>query len=203
MSRKNHWDRVYRNRDETEVSWFQSQPTVSLRLIDAASLDQDTRIIDVGGGVSRLVDHLLERGYRHLGVLDMSPFALELARARLGPRAEGVEWFATDIAEFRSPHPWDLWHDRAVFHFLTDEGDRDAYREALLGALAPSGQVVIGTFGPEGPQKCSGLDVRRYDAERLGQTLGDEFDLLDEELEEHVTPGGSVQQYLFCRFGLR
>ncbi len=203
MSRKSHWDKVYRNRDETEVSWFQNRPDVSLRLIDAASLDPDARIVDVGGGTSRLVDCLLDRGYRRLGVLDVSPFALELAQARLGPLANQVEWFATELTEFRSPHTWDLWHDRAVLHFLTAEGERDAYREVLLRSLAPSAQVVISTFGPQGPQKCSGLDVRRYDAAMLGKTLGDEFELLEEELKEHVTPGGSAQQFLFCRFGLR
>ncbi len=203
VSRKNHWNKVYGDRGEAELSWFQDRPDVSLRLIDAAALDPDSRIIDVGGGASRLVDCLLDRGYRHLGVLDVSAFALELTQARLGSRAKQVEWFVTDLTEFRSPHPWDLWHDRAVFHFLTDEGDRKAYREVLMRSLAPSAQVVVSTFGPEGPQKCSGLDVRRYDSAALGGIMGAEFELLEEELEEHVTPGGSSQQFMWCRFRLK
>ncbi|UCC73815.1 MAG: class I SAM-dependent methyltransferase [Gemmatimonadota bacterium] len=200
MKRKEHWDAVYRTQNGAEIGWFESEPATSLRFIEAAALGPAARILDVGAGTSMLVDSLLERGCRNVGVLDVSPAALELSRIRLGDRAPEVEWFVGDVTEFRSPHTWDLWHDRAMFHFLTEMSDRQAYRETLGHALAPGGQVVIATYGPEGPTRCSGLDVRRYDSASLQGWLGDEFQLVQDELVDHTTPGGVVQQYLFTRF---
>ena len=200
MRRKHHWERVYHKSAETQVSWFQSEPEVSLRLVEAASSGPEARILDAGGGTSRLVDRLLERGYHHVGVLDVSSVAIDTTKERLGERAADVEWFVDDVIGFRTPHPWDVWHDRAVFHFLASQEDRLAYRDSLLSALAPGGQLVIGTFGPEGPNRCSGLDVTRYSSERLASELGDEFELLHEELFEHSTPRSAIQQFLFCRF---
>jgi SAM-dependent methyltransferase len=198
--RRAHWERVYREQDDTQDSWFQRLPAESLRLIEAAGLGQEARILDVGGGKATLVDALLEQGYEHVGVLDVSETAIESVRERLGPKAARVEWYLADMTEFISPHPWDLWHDRAVFHFLTSEEDQLAYRDALLGALEKGGQAVIGTFGLKGPPRCSGLDVCRYDAAALHDRLGGELELLEHVLVDHTTPGGAVQQFLFCRF---
>lgn len=199
MSRKQHWEGIYRTKSPAQLSWFEPQPAVSLRFIEAAALARGARILDVGGGTSTLVDSLLERGY-HPGVLDISTAALGVSQARLGARAAQVEWFVDDVTEFHSPHAWDLWHDRAVFHFLTEESEQLAYKQALLRALDESGQVVLGTFGPQGPLKCSGLDVRRYSVVSLGERLGDDFKLLQHELVEHITPQRVTQQFLFCRF---
>lgn len=200
MNRARHWDHIYRTSDPTGVSWHQPRSTVSLRRIEATCPDRHASILDVGGGTSHLVDHLLDLGYSALGVLDVSAAALDLTRARLGPKADDVEWFVADVIRFRSPHPWDLWHDRAVFHFLLDESDRDAYRSALLGALKPGGHVIIATFGPEGPTRCSGLDVHRYDLDRLGEVLGPALELVSGEVETHTTPGGVEQQFLYATF---
>ncbi len=200
MDRRDHWNDVYRTKDSTEVSWFEPEPLVSLRLIEGLGLGPESRILDVGGGTSTLVDCLLRRGYRRLGVLDVSPTSIEIGRARLGERAVEVEWFVEDVTEFQSPHPWDLWHDRALFHFLTEKDEQLAYRQTLLSAVAEGGVVVIATFGPEGPLKCSGLDVCRYDASSLRGKLGSDFELLHDEIVDHTTPGGSLQQFLYCRF---
>jgi SAM-dependent methyltransferase len=199
MSRKQHWEGIYRTKDSAQLSWFEPQPAVSLRFIEAASLQASARILDVGGGTSTLVDTLLERGYQP-GVLDVSAAAVGISQARLGLRAAEVEWFVIDVTQFRSPHAWDLWHDRAVFHFLTERTEQLAYKETLSRALGENGQVVLGTFGPEGPRKCSGLDVCRYDVASLQAQLGSDFKLLQHELTEHTTPHGVAQQFLFCRF---
>jgi SAM-dependent methyltransferase len=200
MDRERHWESVYERADLTQVSWFQSRPDESLRFIEAADLDTSDPILDVGGGTSTLVDSLLDLGYVHLGVLDVSPRAIAVSRERLGSRADAVEWYVGDATDFRSPHPWDLWHDRAVFHFLTKPEDQSAYGEALKRALAPDGQAVIATFGPEGPTRCSGLDVFRHDADSLGKALGGWLELVEQEVVEHTTPGGVTQQFIFCRF---
>ncbi|NIN10132.1 MAG: methyltransferase domain-containing protein [Gemmatimonadales bacterium] len=200
MDRKEHWNGVYQSRDSAELSWYEPEPGVSLQLIEAAGLGPEARILDVGGGTSTLIDCLLQRGYRHLGLLDVSPTSIEICRARLGERAVDVEWLVQDVTTFRSSHPWDLWHDRAVFHFLTDKHDQLAYSDALLSAITTGGQVVIATFGPQGPLKCSGLDVCRYDARSLQARLRGDFELLNEQVVDHTTPAGTTQQFLYCRF---
>jgi SAM-dependent methyltransferase len=200
MDPQSHWSNVYTTKDPQGVSWYQPRPAASLHLIDAAGLGPEARILDVGGGATHLVDHLLDGGYRHVGVLDAAPEALALAQERLSERADAVEWFATDVLAFESPHTWDLWHDRAVFHFLTDPADQARYRDVLRASLAPEGQVVIATFGPEGPERCSGLDVQRYDADRLAETLGPAFRLAEHHLDVHTTPSGAEQQFLYAHF---
>lgn len=194
-----HWGRVYRTKGEDEVSWFQETPAPSLEMIRTAGLGPASSVLDVGGGASRLVDALLLDGYR-VGVLDVAPEALEMARSRLGERASSVEWFVSDVLAFESPHPWDLWHDRAVFHFLTDPADRARYREVLLASLAPGGHVVVAPFGPGGPERCSGLPVQRYDAAALAAALGPALRLVEHRTEVHSTPTGSDQEFLFARF---
>lgn len=200
MDLRPHWSTVYKTKDPKHVSWYQPRPVASLRMIEAAGLEPGASILDVGGGATHLVDHLLDAGYRHVGVLDIAPEALALARDRLGDRAAAVEWFASDVLVFESPHPWDLWHDRAAFHFLTDPDDQDRYREVLLRSLAPDGQAVIATFGPEGPERCSGLPVQRYDAERLAAEFAPDLSLIEHHLEAHTTPSGDEQEFLFARF---
>ena len=194
----NHWETVYRRNREDEVSWFQKIPDTSLRMIEALDLEPDARILDVGGGASRLADGLLNAGYRHITVLDITDQALQQSRARLGERARLVEWIAADVITFQPDTTWDVWHDRAVFHFLVTEEARAGYCRALERALGPGGHVIIATFGPQGPEKCSGLPVVRYDPERLAGALGAEFTLCHTELEQHTTPAGRQQEFLYC-----
>jgi len=160
----------------------------------------DSPIIDVGGGTSTLVDRLLDLGYQNLGVLDLSATALAEAKIRLGDRSGEVEWFEEDVTTFESPHKWAMWHDRALFHFLTDLPGRVAYKQSLLDAVEDEGHAIIATFGPEGPTTCSGLDVKRYSGADLDAFFGPELRLLEEASEDHKTPSGATQQFVYCRF---
>lgn len=203
MDRKAHWERVYETKAATEVSWFQTQADVSRELIESAAPDRGAAIIDVGGGASVLVDDLLTAGYARLTVLDISRAALDQARARLGARADTVTWLNDDALSAALPAAaLDVWHDRAVFHFLTDAGDRRRYVEQVRHALKPGGVIVIGTFAEDGPLKCSGLDVARYSAEQLVAELGAGFTLIASRRHEHTTPWGAPQAFTFvvCRF---
>ncbi len=197
---KAHWDSVYRSGDTRRVSWYQASPDTSLELIEACVAPPEARVLDVGGGDSLLVDRLLDRGFQRPGVLDISRVALDHARLRLGTHADDVEWFVGDVTTFESPHPWDLWHDRAVLHFLVEPGPREAYARVLRRSLSPGGHAVIATFGPEGPERCSGLPVRRYDAARLAALLGPELQAIGHRLTDHVTPSGTTQQFLYATF---
>lgn len=200
MDRQVHWQSVYETRSENEVSWFQDRPEKTLELIARSGLAKDGWIIDVGGGASNLVDHLLERDYSHIAVLDIAQTALARSRARLGPRAGDVEWIIADITQWRAPRLFDLWHDRAVFHFLTDPADRDAYAATMAAAVKPGGRAVVATFAADGPKKCSGLPVCRYSAERLATAFAPSFRLVEELREDHVTPGGAIQKFQYGRF---
>ncbi len=173
---------------------------MSLDLVERYAVDKTARIFDVGGGSSRLVDFLLATGYEHLGVLDIAAPALELARARLGERAPSVEGIVGDVTTYEPSHPWDVWHDRAVFHFLVDADDRNSYVQAVRRSLAPSGVAVLATFGPQGPKKCSGLEVQRHSPETLAEVFGSDFALQEKHLEVHHTPGSSEQQFVYCVF---
>lgn len=196
-----HWDNVYVTKDDSEVSWFQQTPTMSLALIDLAQVSRDAAIVDIGGGASHLVDQLLSRGYRDITVLDISEAALSLARARLTqPLAEHVSWIAADATQWQPPRQYHLWHDRAAFHFLVDATDRAAYVARVKQAVAVGGHVIIGTFAIDGPERCSGLPVRRYDADGLAAELGDQFTLISNRREAHVTPRQNVQIFQFCLF---
>ncbi len=202
-SRRNHWEQVYQNKGEDETSWFQPRPETSLALIRATGEPLDAPFIDVGGGASRLVDHLLDEGWTELSVLDIAPSALATTRARLGDRASRVNWLEADLLEARLPGPWRIWHDRAVFHFLTDENDRTRYLEQLRNNLEPGGHVIIATFAPDGPEACSGLPVQRYAPGELARALGDAFQLQESVTEDHHTPAGKVQSFTYCRFRRR
>jgi SAM-dependent methyltransferase len=199
-SRSAHWESVYATKGENEVSWFQEDPAPSLELLDMARPTPASAIIDVGGGASRLVDRLVARGFHKLTVLDLSPSALAAAKARLGDQAKYVQWVVADITTWEPPQSYDLWHDRAAFHFLTDDAARSAYVERLTKALKPGACVIIGTFAPNGPERCSGLPVVRHDAVSLAAALGAEFELIDTRPHEHVTPWGSPQRFQFSSF---
>ncbi|MCA1365588.1 class I SAM-dependent methyltransferase [Bradyrhizobium sp. IC3069] len=201
--RSNHWDHVYATKGEAEVSWYQDSPAISLAMIRAAGSDRDTTIIDVGGGASRLVDALLQDGYRDIAVLDLSANALAAAKKRIGPAASTVDWIVADATTWRPTRTYDVWHDRAAFHFLTDPRDRVAYVERLRSAVRPGGHVIIATFAPDGPEKCSGLPVQRHDSASLAAELGPEFELIETRSETHHTPWDSTQAFQFSRFRRR
>jgi len=194
-----HWNQVYQAKDPGDVSWYQQRPDMSLALIAASGVSKDAGVIDVGGGASVLVDFLLDGGYTHLAVLDVSGAALNHNRSRLGARARNVEWFEADVTSFEPPHRFGLWHDRAVFHFLTDADDRRGYLATLQRTLQPGGTVVISTFALDGPAKCSGLDVVRYDEQAMLAELGAEFQLQEVRRETHITPWQSEQRFIYFR----
>jgi SAM-dependent methyltransferase len=198
-SSKAHWEKVYGSRLPTELSWYQPKPTRSLELLDQLGTTSSTAIIDVGGGTSTLVDALLERRVARVAVLDISRAALEYAKARLGARAAMVEWIEADItrADSGANALYDIWHDRAVFHFLTKADDRRHYVAAAGRALRPGGVALIATFSPHGPTRCSGLDVVRYDSEHLAREFGSEFSLERSVDELHHTPSGLVQPFTY------
>jgi SAM-dependent methyltransferase len=198
--RRTHWQNVYATKAETEVSWFQENPAPSLDLIAATGISSDAAIIDIGGGASRLVDHLLDRGFCRLSILDLSATALEEAQKRLGRRGDGVEWIVADVTAWQPLRTYDLWHDRAAFHFLTEAADREAYVACLKQALRPGGHVIIATFASDGPERCSGLPIVRYDAPSLSKVLGNDFRLIGEQRHEHATPWGAVQKFQFGTF---
>jgi len=201
MSRKAHWEGVYTQRAPETVSWYQPRAAVSMRLIELAGVGPGDRIIDVGGGASVLVENLLEAGHQEVTVLDLSAAAQARARSRLGGRAAAVTWLESDVTAADLPAgAYDLWHDRALFHFLVEPGDREAYLRTLRQALRPGGHAVIATFAEDGPARCSGLPVQRYSAQQLHRQLGEGFELLAHEHEDHVTPGGAVQRFQYGLF---
>jgi SAM-dependent methyltransferase len=201
--RQAHWQNVYTTKAEREVSWFQDRPSISLEFIEAAKAGQDAAIVDIGGGASRLVDALLEAGYRNLTVLDLSEAALAASQKRIGAQAASVKWLTGDVTTWQPSEHYDIWHDRAAFHFLTEEKDQQAYIACLRSALRNGGQAVIGTFAMNGPERCSGLPVTRYDAASLAALLGPDFGLLADRVEEHRTPWDASQIFQFSRFLFR
>jgi len=200
MEPSDHWRQVYEAKRPEEVSWFQARPLPSLDALHRIGAGRSQSLIDIGGGASVLVDALLERGWSDLTVLDIAEPALAATRARLGPQAHTIDWQAVDIRTWAPPRAYDVWHDRAVFHFLTEAADRAAYRRALLLGTHPASYVILATFGLEGPDKCSGLPVRRYDAAGLAGELGPEFVLFDEWQEAHHTPWESEQRFQWAIF---
>ncbi|HKP02422.1 MAG TPA: class I SAM-dependent methyltransferase [Chthoniobacterales bacterium] len=200
MDRKQHWTEVYQQKAPDDVSWYQPRPELSLGLIRATGADKDAGVIDVGGGASTLIDCLLEDGYSSLAVFDISAPALSHARVRLGERAAAVEWFEGDVTSFEPPHRFAVWHDRALFHFLTEPGERRAYVSTLQRTLQPGGHVIIATFALDGPPKCSGLPVMRHDEASIEAELGASFVLRESRRETHTTPWQTEQRFLYLRF---
>jgi ubiquinone/menaquinone biosynthesis C-methylase UbiE len=194
-----HWEKVYRSKRPNEVSWFRPHLEISLQLIGRAAPNRDAHIIDVGGGESTLVDDLLNHRYRELSVLDVSSTALQVTKERLGANAEHINWLYGDVTTFGfARHQFDVWHDRAVFHFLTDSKDRVSYVRQVRHAVKPGGHVIVATFGPDAPAMCSGLDVVRYDPDTLHGEFGPHFRLVKHFTELHQTPAGSTQQFIYC-----
>jgi ubiquinone/menaquinone biosynthesis C-methylase UbiE len=199
MDRKNHWDSVYASKQPGEVSWYQTHLEKSLELIDATGVDKSAAIIDLGGGASTLVDDLLASGFTNLTILDISGAAIKTAQARLEKRATDVTWLEADATKIRLPeNGYDVWHDRAVFHFLTDAEDRRRYVSAVHRAVKPGGHVIVATFGPHGPLQCSGLDIARYSPKQLHAEFGPNYELLRGITEDHVTPTGKHQEFIYC-----
>ena len=201
MDAKTHWETIYTSKAPSEVSWFQARPLKSMDLIRATGIEKDAPIIDVGGGASTLADSLLDAGYRDITILDISSAALEKAKTRLGARSATMQWIEGDVTTVLLSHyHFDLWHDRAVFHFLTSPEDRKRYLNSLRTALKPGGHVVMATFAIDGPPRCSGLDVIRYSPDTLTKELGHDFSLLSSDQESHQTPFGTAQNFIYCHF---
>ena len=199
MDKEQHWEQVYTTKASDSVSWFQEHADQSLALIHHTGVTKASAIIDVGGGASILVDNLTEEGYSDLTVLDISSAALDVAKQRLKKHAESIQWIVGDITKVDLvENRYDLWHDRAAFHFLTEPDDRQAYVERIMHSVRPNGHVIIATFSEDGPEKCSGLPVMRYKPELLHAEFGENFLLVAHEKEAHNTPFGSVQQFVYC-----
>ena len=201
--RQLHWENLYQSKGEHDVSWFQDTPTPSLELLDEIGVTPAASVIDIGGGASRLVDRLIERGFRDVTVLDLSEAALAAAKDRLGDRASRVTWIVADVTQWEPMTAYDVWHDRAAFHFLTEEADRAAYLARLRRGLEIGGHAIIATFALDGPARCSGLPVVRYSPDSLRQTLGADFTLITSRNDSHATPWGGSQSFQFSalRFG--
>ncbi len=202
-ARSDHWERVYSNKEPTEFSWHQIRPEVSLRLIAQTGVQPDDPILDAGGGASTLVDSLQEQGFRDITVLDISAMALERAKVRMGDKAETVHWVTADVTAFSPTRRYALWHDRAVFHFLVEPRDRQCYIDAVLATLRPRGLMLLSTFGPDGPLRCSGLEICRYGIEQLQEIFDKHFELKHHELYDHVTPVGASQQFIYSWWQVR
>lgn len=202
-ARKTHWESIYQRKAPDRVSWYRRHLDLSLEFIERSDLALDAAIIDVGGGSSTLVDDLLARGYTNVTVLDISESAIEAAKARLGDKERLVRWLVTDVTNVGfDADSYDLWHDRAVFHFLLQGEERRKYVAAARGAVKPGGRILIAMFGPDGPERCSDLEVVRYDADTLHEQFGRDLSKLDSRIEVHKTPSGVEQQFVYCYFGV-
>ncbi len=201
MEKKERWENVYATKSQDQMSWYRDHLDNSLKLILQTGVEKDAAIIDVGGGSSTLVDDLLDKGFADITVLDISGSAIKKSKERLGAFSQMVGWIVADITEAVLPEGrFDVWHDRAVFHFLTDASDRRKYIDLLLRSLKPGGHLIVASFGLEGPQKCSGLDVVRYNPETMSAEFGGQFTLVDSLDETHNTPFGTTQEFIYCYF---
>lgn len=200
FNRKKHWETIYDTKAVNEVSWYQPLPKTSLDFIQNNALSKDDAIIDIGGGDSFLVDHLLDLGYTNIAVLDISENAIERAKKRLGSKAKSVKWIVSDITLFNPTEKYNVWHDRAVFHFLTDASDIEKYQQVTASALADNGKMLIGTFSESGPKKCSGIEIKQYSANLLEETFKTNFNAVECFFENHTTPFDTIQNFVFCSF---
>lgn len=203
MSAPTHWQQVYEQHSPDQVSWYEPHPELSLALIAQAGLPSAAAILDAGGGASRLAGELLQLGYTDITVADISATALGRAQAELGAAADQIQWVEADLQHHQFARRFDLWHDRAVLHFMVDATDRDAYLAAMRRALHPGGHLIVATFGPEGPTRCSGLPVRRYSAEQLARLLEADFELRSSHEKQHETPAGSTQHWVYAHLRKR
>ncbi|MBP6050105.1 MAG: methyltransferase domain-containing protein [Chitinophagales bacterium] len=200
MENKQHWENVFSTKTQNEVSWTQVYPKTSMDYLEALQLPKTANIIDVGGGDSNLVDALLEKGYKNIWVLDISATALEKAKKRLGDKAKNIHWIVSDITEFETNIKFDFWHDRAVFHFLTDETSISKYVEIVSNAVSANGNFLLGTFSKDGALKCSGLEIKQYSEVSMKETFSDSFEAVKCFTEDHITPFNTIQNFQFCGF---
>ncbi|HEY5122231.1 MAG TPA: class I SAM-dependent methyltransferase [Ignavibacteria bacterium] len=200
FDRKKHWENLYRNKEFKELSWYQQTPTTSLDFLKQFNIPVTAKIIDIGGGDSFFVDHLLELGYQDMTVLDISESALEKAKQRLGDRKEKVKWIVADAATFRPPEKYDFWHDRAAFHFLTQEQEIENYINTVQRSINPAGILVIGTFSEQGPKKCSGIEIKQYSETTMTDRLKKFFEKIKCVTVDHITPFNKIQNFIFCSF---
>lgn len=200
LDKKQHWNNIYENRQPDEVSWYQIKPTISLEFLQRAKLPKTASIIDVGGGESFFVDYLLDAGYKNITVLDISDAAIRHARQRVGDKTRMVKWIVSDIVDFEPEEKYDFWHDRGTFHFLTNEEDIQKYIALIRASVKPKGNVVIGTFSDSGPQRCSGLEIHQYSENLMERQVAPYFTKVASRREDHITPYGTVQNFLFCCF---
>jgi len=198
--RKTHWETIYQTKNIADVSWYQSKPITSLKFISELDLKKDAKIIDIGAGEGYLADHLFADGFSDLTILDISEEALDHTRSRFGKKAENLKWITADISNFFPEEKYDLWHDRAAFHFLTEETQIQNYLKTLENSINPGGFVIMGTFSEKGPEKCSGLEIRQYSIPEITDLLAENFQKLHCENIDHVTPSGAVQNFTFCSF---
>jgi ubiquinone/menaquinone biosynthesis C-methylase UbiE len=201
--KKEHWENVFATKQETEVSWYQKQPKTSVDLIEKLNLSKEAKIIDVGGGDSYLIDNLLELGYTNLHLLDISSKAIERIKNRLGVKSENVTFIVSDILDFKPEIKFDVWHDRASFHFFTDENDIQKYSNLVANSIASNGNLIIGTFSENGPLKCSGLPISQYNELKMKAVFENDFDLIESFTEDHQTPFDTTQNFIFCTFKKR
>lgn len=197
---KNHWENIYQTRKFEEVSWYEEVPEPSLDFIDSLELAPEVNIIDIGGGDSHLVDHLLKRNFQHITVLDISELSLQRARKRLGGKTEKVSWIASDVTEFQPEEKYDLWHDRAAFHFLTDEENVHKYLQLIDEAIPSGGYLILATFSEKGPDECSGRNVKQYSTTEMKELLQDNFEALEVKNVDHETPGEAIQNFTYGLF---
>lgn len=200
QSNKNHWENVFATKNPNEVSWTQKYPKTSMNYLENLNISKTANIIDIGGGDSNLVDALLEKGFQNIWVLDISEFALERAKKRLGDKADLVHWIVCDITEFRPEVTFDFWHDRAVFHFLTDEDSIEKYRTIIEKSINKNGNFLLGTFSENGPLKCSGLEIKQYTEKMMKETFKNSFQAIKCFTENHTTPFDTMQNFQFCGF---
>ncbi|WP_188458399.1 class I SAM-dependent methyltransferase [Psychroflexus planctonicus] len=200
LNREKHWNHIYETKELKEVSWYQPKPETSLAFIEALQLPKSASIIDMGGGDSFLVDHLLAAGFENITVLDISEKAIEKAKHRLGDEAQKVEWVVADVARFQAEEKYDVWHDRAAFHFLTDEVEVSNYVKSTKQHVKPKGHLIIGTFSENGPKKCSGIEIKQYSKEALTAQFQEGFEKVECINHNHETPSGSIQNFTFCKF---
>lgn len=200
INKKNHWENIYQSKSFEEVSWYQTEPTISLEFLKELKIPLDAKIIDIGGGDSYFVDHLISLGYQNITVLDISELALEKARERLKEKADRVQWIVADISKFEVEEKFDFWHDRAAFHFLTSDTEINSYIEILNKSMNKNGSIVIGTFSEAGPTKCSGIDIKQYSEQSLSQRLSVFFKKIRCVNVDHLTPFNTIQNFVFCSF---
>jgi 2-polyprenyl-3-methyl-5-hydroxy-6-metoxy-1,4-benzoquinol methylase len=200
FDRKKHWEQIYQTKQLNEVSWYEPTPETSLAFFRQFNVPLEAKIIDIGGGDSLLVDHLLERGYKDITVLDISEAAIGRAKQRLGDKAGAVKWIVADAAKFQAAEKYDFWHDRAAFHFLTEEQEISAYLDTAQASIQPEGVLVIGTFSEQGPRKCSGIEIRQYSENSMTERLRAFFEKIKCITLDHATPFGTLQNFVFCSF---